>query len=54
VERGILPPTVLTHEAWDALTEAGRAVGPVQTYIRTIRRASGLWFEAFLRRRSAA
>jgi hypothetical protein len=47
VERGILPQTVLTHEAWDAMTEAGRAVGPVQSYIRTIRRASNLWLEDY-------
>jgi hypothetical protein len=47
VERGVLPQTVLTHEAWDALTEAGRAVGPVQAYIRTIRRASSLWLEDY-------
>ncbi len=47
VERGILPQTVLTHEAWAAMTDAGRAVGPVQTYIQTIRRASGLWLEDY-------
>jgi hypothetical protein len=47
VEQGILPQTVLTQEAWNAMTDAGRAVGPVQAYIRTIRRASSLWLEDY-------
>jgi hypothetical protein len=47
VERGILPQTVLTHEAWAAMTEVGRAVGPTQAYMRTIRKASGLWLEDY-------
>jgi len=47
IERGILPQTVLTHEAWDALTEAGRRVGPTQSYIQTMRQASNLWLDNY-------
>jgi hypothetical protein len=47
VQRGILPQTVLTHEAWADMTGRGRAVGPVQAYNQTIRHASHLWLECY-------
>lgn len=47
VERGILPQTVLTYEAWDAMTDAGREAGPVQAYNRTVRKAANLWLDDY-------
>lgn len=50
VARGILPQTVLTNEAWEWMTEAGRQVGPVSAYIHSIRLASGLWLNDYKER----
>ena len=50
VARGILPQTVLTDEAWAAMTEEGRRVGPVQAYQRTATQASARWLDGYKRR----
>jgi hypothetical protein len=46
-ERRILPQTVLTDEAWTAMTAEGRNIGPIQAYNRTVRKAADLWLNEY-------
>jgi hypothetical protein len=47
VAQGILPQTVLTHEAWAVMTAAGRKLGPVQAFSKTMQHAARLWLEDY-------